>query len=149
MARIMVVEDDVAIQRLVELILSDLGHEVTLVGDGQEAIKRILEDEPDLVVLDINLPHVDGWEVLHRARRAGRRNTRVVVLTGKSGETDFVMGWRLGVDEYMTKPFDPDKLARVVSETLRMSPEQIRQKRLRELEKANLLLRIESAFGDW
>lgn len=149
MARIMVVEDDEPIRRLVSMTLGNLGHEVSEVRDGEEAIRRILEDEPDLVVLDVMMPKVDGWEVLHRIRRSGKRNIRFILLTAKAEESDFVMGWRLQVDEYMTKPFDPDDLAEAVSQTLRMSPEQIRQKRLKEFEKANLLLRIESTFGDW
>lgn len=149
MARIMVVEDDEPIRRLVAMTLGNLGHEVSEVRDGEEAIRRILEDEPDLVVLDVMMPKVDGWEVLHRIRRSGKRNIRFILLTAKAEESDFVMGWRLQVDEYMTKPFDPDDLAEAVSQTLRMSPEQIRQKRLKEFEKANLLLRIESTFGDW
>lgn len=153
MAKVLVVEDNEGIRRLIRFTLADLGHEISEATDGEEALRTILHPEPgpepDLVILDVMIPRLDGWEVLHRLRRAGKRNVRVVLLTAKAAETDFVMGWRLGVDEYMTKPFDPDHLVRAVNETLRMTPEEIRQKRLRELEKANLLLKIESAFGEW
>lgn len=147
--KILVVEDEESIRRLVRMTLAALGHEVIEAADGEEAMELVREERPDLIVLDIMLPKLDGWGVLRELRRSGlRRKTRVLLLTAKSSETDFVMGWRLGVDEYMTKPFDPDELAMVVDQTLMMSAEAIREKRLEELEKANLLSRIESAFGE-
>lgn len=95
------------------------------------------------------MPTLDGWGVLREMRASGRkRETRVILLTAKSSERDFVTGWKLGVDEYITKPFEPDELALSVNEILIMSPDQIQRRRLAELEKANLLSRIETAFGE-
>jgi DNA-binding response OmpR family regulator len=70
------------------------------------------------------------------------------MLTAKAAENDFVTGWKLGVDAYVTKPFDPEDLITTVNETLMMTPEQLKARRTEELEKANLLSRLESAFDD-
>ena len=149
MARILVVDDEPAIRQLIVFTLDDLGHTVLEAANGEEAIAAVNEHHPDLLLLDVMMPKVDGWAVLRELRRTGlKRNTRVVLLTAKSGENDFVNGWKLGVDEYLTKPFDPDELAISVNEILLMSSEQIQQKRLDELEKSNLLSRIEAAFGE-
>lgn len=149
MSRILVVEDESAIRKLITFTLSDSGHEVYEAADGDEAVQKMEELDPELVVLDVMMPKLDGWEVLRELRRRGiRRKTRVIMLTAKSTERDFVTGWKLGVDDYMTKPFEPDELALIVNETLMMSSEQIQERRKSELEKANLLSRIESAFGE-
>lgn len=149
MARILVVDDEPSIRQLVAFTLEDLGHEVTEATDGDEAVEKIQDMIPDLVVLDVMMPRMDGWGVLQELRRLGiKRQTRVILLTAKSAENDFVLGWKLGVDDYVTKPFDPDELAIVVNETLMSTLEQLQQKRSDELEKSNLLQRIESAFGE-
>jgi len=149
LSRILVVEDESAIRKLITFTLGDSGHEVYEAADGDEAVQKMEELDPELVVLDVMMPKLDGWEVLRELRRRGiRRKTRVIMLTAKSTERDFVTGWKLGVDDYMTKPFEPEELALIVNETLMMSSEQIQERRKNELEKANLLSRIESAFGE-
>lgn len=148
-AKILVVDDEASIRELVSFTLEDLGHEVLQAKDGEDAVKKVAEEEPDLIVLDVMMPKLDGWGVLRELRRSKhRKQMRVVMLTAKSAENDFVLGWKLGVDDYLTKPFDPDELAIAVNETLMSSPEQLAQKRMRELDKSNLLSRIESAFGE-
>jgi DNA-binding response OmpR family regulator len=149
LAKILVVDDDESIRRLVSFTLTDLGHEVVEAATGQEAISAVRDGEPVLIVLDVMMPGMDGLEVLKELRRLGlKRNTRVVLLTAKTQETDFVAGYNLGADDYLTKPFDPDELALQVTETLMLSPEQLQRKKEEEIEKATLLSRIESAFGD-
>lgn len=149
MAKILVVDDDESIRRLVSFTLTDLGHEVVEAANGTEAISAVRNTEPVLIVLDVMMPGMDGLEVLKELRRLGlKRNMRVVLLTAKTQETDFVAGYNLGADDYLTKPFDPDELALQVTETLMLSPEQLRRKKEEEIEKATLLSRIESAFGD-
>lgn len=149
MAKVLVADDEESIRRLVEITLADVGHEVISASDGEEAIEKIGDDPPDLLVLDVMMPNIDGWGVLRELRKLGiKRDIRVVMLTAKSSESDFMSGWKLGVDAYVTKPFDPDELAVTVNETLMMSPEQLKDKRAEELEKANLLSRIEAAFGE-
>lgn len=148
MAKILVAEDEESIRRLVEITLADVGHEVTGAADGREAVDMIIQDPPDMLVLDVMMPALDGWGVLRELRKLGlKQDMRVVMLTAKSSESDFMSGWKLGVDAYVTKPFDPDELAVVVNETLMMSIDQLKEKRAQELEKANLLSRIEAAFG--
>lgn len=149
MAKILVVDDDESIRKLVSFTLSELGHDVAEAADGQEAVNSIRDDEPNLMVLDVMMPGMDGLAVLRELRRNGlKRNTRVVLLTAKAQESDFVAGYNLGADDYLTKPFDPDELALQVTETLMLSAEQLQQKKDEEVEKAALLSRIESAFGD-
>lgn len=149
MAKILVVDDDENIRRLVSFTLTDLGHEVIEAGNGNEAVAAVREHEPVLMVLDVMMPGMDGFAVLKELRRAGMKSkTRVVMLTAKTQETDFVAGYNLGADDYLTKPFDPDELALQVTETLMLSPEQLQRKKEEEIERATLLSRIESAFGD-
>lgn len=148
-AKILVVDDESSIRELVSFTLEDLGHEVIEARDGEDAIRKVNSDQPDLIVLDVMMPKLDGWGVLRELRRSQhRKQMRVVMLTAKSAENDFVLGWKLGVDDYLTKPFDPDELAIVVNETLMSSPEQLAEKRTRELDKSNLLSRIEATFGE-
>lgn len=149
MAKILVVDDEPDIRKLVATTLDLHGHTVEQAGSGQEAIEKIRWFKPDLMVLDIMMPEMTGWDVLKEMRRGGLKGrTRVLVLTAKTQELDYATGWRLGVDDYVTKPFDPDELALSVSETLMLSPEQLQQKRTEELEKAHLLSWVESVFDE-
>lgn len=147
MAKIVVVDDDDSIRKLVMFTLEDLGHEVLDAANGIDGLELVRRELPDLMILDVMMPEMDGFEVLRELRRRGlRRNLRVMMVTAKSQETDFVAGYNLGADDYVTKPFDPDELALQVTETLMLSPEQLQKKREDEIEKAALLSRIESAF---
>lgn len=149
MAKILVVDDEPSIRQLIVFTLREEGHELVEAVDGEQAVDLIEEHEPDLVVLDVMMPKLDGWGVMRELKRRGlKRSTRVLLLTAKTAESDFLNGWKLGVDEYLTKPFDPDVLAETVYETLTMTNEQIQQKRMEELEKSNLLSKIESLFGE-
>jgi DNA-binding response OmpR family regulator len=102
--RVLVVEDEEEIGRLVVLHLEDLGCEVELVGDGDEALERALAEPFDLVVLDLMLPGLDGLEVCRRLR-AAERYTPILMLTARSSELDRVVGLEVGADDYLTKPF--------------------------------------------
>lgn len=149
MAKILVVDDDDAIRGLVVFTLESYGHEVLQAADGLEAIETMGEQTPALVVLDVMMPGIDGWGVLREMRRSGlKAQTRVLMLTAKTREDDILMGWRLGIDDYVTKPFDPTDLARHVERTLLATREEIESRRARELEKATILSRIESLFDD-
>lgn len=149
MAKILIVDDEKDIRRLISHTLGFHGHEVLEAGSGEEAIEKVREAKPDLIVLDIMMPDMDGWDVLRELRKRGLRGkTLVLVLTAKTQEIEYATAWRLGVDDYVTKPFDPDELALVISETLMLSPEQRQQKKNEELEKANLLSWVESVFEE-
>lgn len=149
MAKILVVDDDESIRKLISITLSSDEHEIFEAPDGEAALELIEQQSPHLMVLDVMMPNMDGWGVLREMKSRGLRgDCRVVMLTAKSAETDFVHGWRLGVDAYLTKPFEPDELQVVATETLMMTPEQLAQRRTKELERSHLLARLESAFRD-
>jgi DNA-binding response OmpR family regulator len=147
-AKILIAEADGKTRRLIGATLADLGHDLAEATTARAAIEAVREQRPDLIVLDVATPGMGGWDFVRELRRVGGPAARILMLTARSSESDFVHGWRLGVDEFMTKPFDPEELAIAVNETLMMTPEQIREKRRRELEKAQLLSRIEAAFED-
>ena len=147
MAQILVVEDDDAIRELISRVLLGGGHDVVATSTGTDAIKRLGERHFDLVLLDLMLGSTSGWDVLEGAQRSGVRGKfRVIMLTARNSERDFLHGWRSGVDQYVTKPFDPESLLVTVGEILHRSPEELAERRKEELEKAELLYRLESAF---
>lgn len=149
MAEILIVDDDASVRSVVATVLEDQNHNIRVATGGTEALQLVEQKLPDLMVLDLMMPDMDGWEVLRQLRRSGlKAKIRVLCLTGKSSERDYLQGWRLGVDDYLTKPFDPDDLLQATRQTLSMTTEQLQQRRAEELEKANLLSRIESAFGE-
>ncbi|MFD0205960.1 MULTISPECIES: response regulator transcription factor [Saccharothrix] len=117
--RVLVVDDDMTVRDVVRRYLELAGHEVELVGDGETALHRIAEREPDLVVLDLMLPGVDGLEVCRRLRV--RSAVPVVMLTALGEEEDRIAGLQLGADDYVTKPFSPRELALRVTSVLRRS----------------------------
>jgi DNA-binding response OmpR family regulator len=111
--RILVVEDDRTVSRGLEELLQAEGHAVRAVDNGEEALSRSLTSAPDLVVLDVNLPHMNGLEVCRRLRDNGFRKP-VILLTARSQQIDKVIGLEAGADDYVTKPFDAHEvLARV------------------------------------
>jgi DNA-binding response OmpR family regulator len=147
MAQILVVEDDDAIRELIAQVLSSGGHEVVQASSGEQASGLLGEHEFDLVVLDLMLGAFSGWDFLEDADRKGFRGKfRVIMLTARNSERDFLHGWRSGVDQYVTKPFDPESLLKTVREVLQRSPEELVERRKGELEKAELLYRLESVF---
>jgi DNA-binding response OmpR family regulator len=107
--RILLVEDDPSLALVLEDAFRDEGHSVVTLADGRAACERILAEEFDLVVLDLMLPGMDGFEVLRRARGAGRE-VPVLVLTARGREADRVRGLDLGADDYVVKPFSLNEL---------------------------------------
>lgn len=114
-AQILIVEDEPTIASLVRTYLERDGHDVTSVGDGAAALDRLRDDPPELVVLDLGLPDLDGLRVAH----AAPPQTRVVVLTARSEEPERMKGFAAGVDDYVAKPFSPRELAARVTAVLR------------------------------
>jgi DNA-binding response OmpR family regulator len=115
--RIVVVDDDPKVADVVGRYLVRDGHTVECVHDGHEALRRIAEEPPDLVVLDLMLPGIDGLEVCRRLRE--RWPIPVVMLTALGDETDRLAGFEHGADDYVTKPFSPRELAMRVRSVLR------------------------------
>lgn len=107
--RILVVDDDEDIARLVQLHLSDLGFDVELAFDGQDGLDKAVSAPPDLIVLDLMLPRMDGLEVCRKLREKGHY-VPLLMLTAKSTELDRVLGLEMGADDYLTKPFSIGEL---------------------------------------
>lgn len=122
MSRILVVEDDAAILRGLTDNLQDESYEVRSARDGETGYQLVLEWEPDLVILDLMLPKLGGYEVCRKVREQGR-NTPILMLTARGEETDRVLGLDLGADDYVTKPFSiREVLARVRALLRRANP---------------------------
>jgi DNA-binding response OmpR family regulator len=117
MQQILIVDDEPKITRLVRDYLENAGFGVTIARDGHEALMRARTERPDLIVLDLGLPGVDGLDVT----RALRRDTGlpIIMLTARAAEADTVVGLELGADDYVTKPFSPRELVARVRAVLR------------------------------
>jgi len=113
--RVLVVEDSAVIQRLIAVCLRPAGVEVEARGDGPTGLDAALNTAPDLMILDVGLPRMDGWEVLERIRNDERTRTmKVLVLTAHAQEETRERADRGGADAFLTKPFRPDDLRSVV-----------------------------------
>lgn len=116
--RVLVVDDEKAIVRLVTFNLEKEGFVTFKACDGEEALRIVREERPDLVILDIMLPRIDGFEVCKRIRQESVQ-TAIIMLTAKDQEIDTVLGLELGADDYITKPFSPRELVARVKAVLR------------------------------
>ncbi len=119
----LVVDDERTIADVVARYLERAGYATLVAGDGERALELAGECHPDLVVLDLMLPRIDGLEVMRRLRQRGEREHQrppaVILLTAKGEETDRVVGLRLGADDYVVKPFSPRELVARVDAVLR------------------------------
>jgi diguanylate cyclase (GGDEF)-like protein len=121
---ILVVDDDPDIARFVEVNLRSAGYDVAVASDGEQALQKAAELRPDLVLLDVMMPRIDGFEVAQRLRRNPQTaNTSIIMLTAKALSTDKVLGLTAGADDYIIKPFDPIELLARVKGTLRRAKE--------------------------
>jgi two-component system response regulator ResD len=116
---VLVVDDEPTIAEVVARYLERAGYETRVAGDGLEALEAAARQRPDLVVLDLMLPRLDGLEVMRRLRDQGRERIAVILLTAKGEESDRVVGLRLGADDYVVKPFSPAELVARVDAVLR------------------------------
>jgi two-component system response regulator ResD len=107
-ARILVVEDEPSIREVVSLYLRRAGYQVTVVADGHAALESLSAQLPDLVVLDLMLPGVDGLEITRWLRERG--DTPIIMLTARREEQDRIAGLEMGADDYVVKPFSPQEL---------------------------------------
>jgi two-component system KDP operon response regulator KdpE len=116
-ARILLVDDEVAIQRAVAPLLRSRGYDVDVVGTGVEAVAAVVDRAPDLIVLDLGLPDLEGPEVCRRIR--GHSKAPIIVLSARGAEADKVAVLDLGADDYVTKPFGPEELMARIRVALR------------------------------
>ncbi len=114
---ILVVEDELSIQEIVGLYLRRAGYQVYAVADGQQALDFLEKQKPDLIVLDLMLPKVDGWEIARQLRSNGE--LPVIMLTARREELERIAGLEMGADDYVVKPFSPQELVSRVRAVLR------------------------------
>ncbi len=119
--KILIVDDDINICELLRLYLTKDGFDTVVCNDGESALKIALEDNPDLILLDIMLPKLDGWQVCRAIRKES--NVPIIMTTAKGETFDKILGLELGADDYITKPFDAKEVvARVKAVLRRCSP---------------------------
>lgn len=116
-SKILVVDDELKIARLVRDYLTEAGFDVVMAGTGPAAVAAARSDRPDLVILDLGLPGMDGYDVTRSIR--GQSATPIIMLTARSEETDRIVGLELGADDYVVKPFSPRELVARVKAVLR------------------------------
>jgi len=117
--KIMVVDDDKNIAELLRLYLEKEGHTVVIADDGEEALAKFTPEKPDIVLLDIMMPKLDGWQVLREIRK--KSNCPIIMLTAKGETFDKVLGLELGADDYVVKPFDAKEIVARIKAVLRRS----------------------------
>lgn len=140
-------DDSPQITSWLSLELSALGHRVSSAINGQDALLLMECDAPEVIVLDIDMPLMNGFDVLRKMRkRKNLEDIRVVMLTGRGREANWVQGYRLGVHDYLTKPLDIEELTDAIERVTTLSPDQLSERRAEELEKSELLLKLESMF---
>ena len=115
--RILLVDDEAAIQRAVGPLLRSRGYEVDVVATGADALDRFAQTPPDLIVLDLGLPDLEGTEVCRRVR--AKSDVPIIVLSARGGEADKVNALDVGADDYVTKPFGPEELLARIRVALR------------------------------
>lgn len=117
MSKILVVDDEKPITDIEKFSLEKEGYEVEVAYDGEDALKKVEENTPDLIILDIMLPKIDGLEVAKEVRKA--HNMPIIMVTAKDSELDKVLGLEIGADDYVTKPFSNRELVARVKANLR------------------------------
>ena len=117
---VLVVDDDADVRALVSELLTRAGYEVSEAPNGREALKSLFDERPDLVLLDISMPELDGWATLDRIRELS--DVPVVMLSALGAELEKVRALRAGADDYVTKPFGRQELLARVESVLRRAP---------------------------
>ena len=131
MTRVLVVDDAADLRLLIRGVLSHSGMEVTEAASGSEALRYLEDDRPDVVILDVQMPDMDGWETLRAIRRMDS-GVAVILCTVKAGPADAVRGWDLGCDAYVRKPFDIHELTATTTTLARLQHAARLERRHRE-----------------
>ena len=134
--KVLVVEDEASIASFVSLYLTNAGYLVSTVGSGQEALTQAESEQPDLIVLDLMLPDVDGIEVCRKIRQ--RSEVPILMLTARDEDVDKIIGLEVGADDYLTKPFNPRELVARVKSILRRSVPERRELETKQLTHGDL-----------
>ena len=117
--RVLIVDDEPHIVISLEFLMKQEGYEIEVARDGKEALSALTDFQPDLVLLDVMLPHHDGFEICQMIRENPEwESVKVIILTAKGRQSDITKGMALGADDYITKPFSTKELVQKVSEML-------------------------------
>ena len=123
--RILIVDDDPVIVRLLQINFRLEGYEVDTASRGEEALRRVRDHLPDVVILDVMMPGIDGWEVCRKLKEnPAVKHVPVIFLSARAQDEDRQRGYALGLDEYVTKPFDPAHLVEIVRSALARSKDE-------------------------
>jgi two-component system, OmpR family, alkaline phosphatase synthesis response regulator PhoP len=138
--KILVVDDDPTMVKLINVNLKLNNYSVVEATSGEQALEVVEAEGLDLVVLDIMMPGVDGWEVLKRIRsNPETQEMPVILVTAKTQDSDVIRGWELGADEYVIKPFNPLLLVEVIKMVLERSYDERLERRKKQKEKLEVL----------
>lgn len=134
--RVLIADDEPTLRSLLKTNLQLEGFETLTASNGEEALRVIREESPDVVLLDVMMPVMDGWQVLEELSKSERRHTRVILVTAKASAESQLQGWELGCDEYLTKPFDLDDMIARITQVIQRNgheAEEMRAERIQEL----------------
>lgn len=139
--KVLIADDEPALRSLLKTNLSFEGFETLTASNGKEAMQLIREEAPDIVLLDVMMPVMDGWQVLEELSKSENRSTRVILITAKATSEAQLQGWELGCDEYLTKPFDLDVMIDRIAEVSGRDETQTQQRRRQAIQ----TLRVQEA----
>jgi DNA-binding response OmpR family regulator len=146
---ILVVEDEASIASFISLYLKNAGYQVQAVGTGSAALGQAAADMPSLILLDLNLPDMDGIEICRRIRKSS--DVPILMLTARDEDVDKIIGLEVGADDYLTKPFNPRELVARVKSVLRRSMPERRRDETQQIRHGDLVIdagRREVHVGD-
>jgi two-component system KDP operon response regulator KdpE len=127
--KVLIADDEPALRSLLKTNLSIEGFEALTACNGEEALRVIREEAPDVVLLDVMMPVMDGWQVLQELSKSDYRHTRVILITAKATSEDQLQGWELGCDDYLTKPFDLEVMIDRIAEVSGRDDSQTEERR--------------------
>jgi DNA-binding response OmpR family regulator len=132
--KVLIIDDEPALLQMLKVNLELDGYETYLASDGDTGLKRIQAEEPDVVLLDLMMPVLDGWGVLTKLREMKlRKHPKVIIMTAK-GQRDLEKGLEMGASAYLTKPFDAERLFELIREVMSLSDEQLAARKRAQLE---------------
>src|ERR1043166_6380518 len=148
MARILVVDDEPSIRMLIRTILQSEGHSITTASNGREALEMVIGNVPDLIVLDLMMPEMDGWHLLEELHIRGlRRHTRVVIVSGHYDPQGVSEDRRAHAHHFLPKPFDPSSLIELINDALERKPAELYQGKDRTGNLKRLIERIDEVMS--
>lgn len=148
MARILVVDDEAAIRAVIAAVLEEEGHTISHARDGAEALAAVEASVPDLIVLDLAMPGMDGWRLLEELHNRGlRKRTRVVIVSAHYDPTTASQTSYRRVGHFLAKPFEPDALVAMVDDALVVEPEELYDRLDRSESLARLIARVDEVMG--